>query len=347
MATAQLVLLTGATGFVGAHVLQQLLKTTTSHVRLVLRDTKKGDHIRSQYPEYADRLSFVEIKDMVAPGAFDDVLDNVQKVIHVASPFVVNAKDNRKEVIEPAINMTRNMLLAAHKASSVQRIVFTGSFASILNPIFGMKRRHTYSEKDWNPVSNIWLASFHGYLSYLASKTLAEKAIWDFIDKEKPRFDVVVLCPPMIYGPLLQEVASPDKLNESAENVYRLFHATSPPSSSFPAFCDVRDVASLHVKALNNEKASNERYLVSGGVVSWQAVCDAAREKYPDWAPKRLPEGKPGSNDLPSPLAQLDTSKVRRDFQYDFRSWQQCLVDDALPQLDKLERKWEKDRADL
>lgn len=74
---------------------------------IVLRDFRKSNHIRTQYEQQAHRLSFIGNQDMTKSGAFGGSLEGIDQVIHVASPFVVNAKNNRTEVIDPEIRMTK------------------------------------------------------------------------------------------------------------------------------------------------------------------------------------------------------------------------------------------------
>lgn len=335
--------ITGATGFIGAHVLDQLLSRTQHTAVVALRSISSKQLILDRYANDQDkqeRLQFVEVKNLAESAAVADALRGVTYIMHVASPFAWEVKSNRHDLIEPAIALTQSILNAAQQTESIKRIVFTGSFSSIMNPLRGdIKRDYTYTEADWNPLTNKFLASLYGPAAYLASKTLAEKKVWEHISKKKPHFDAVVFCPPMVYGPLIHKVEKPESLNESSAQVYKLFGASQVPGDDTP-FCDVRDVASLHVAALDHAAASNKRYLLCGGNVSWQAVCDAARSRYPDWASELLPRGEPG-RDFSGKLATLDVTKAETDFQYRFRTWQECIVEDELPQLYSLRQQWQ------
>lgn len=114
--------------------------------RVVFRKSNKSSHIRTQYEQLDRRLSFIGIQDMTKPWAFDGSMEGINRVIHVASPFVINDKNSRTEIIDPAICTTKNRLTVARNTPSLKRIIFTGPFASILNLILGMKRHYSYSE---------------------------------------------------------------------------------------------------------------------------------------------------------------------------------------------------------
>jgi nucleoside-diphosphate-sugar epimerase len=136
---------------------------------------------------------------------------------------------------------------------SVKRVVITSSFASVLDPTKGLRPGYTYSEKDWNPVTTQQAKDMKSsVVAYLVSKTIAERAAWDFVEKEKPSFSLVTLCPPMVYGPVASEFDSMAKLNQSSADIYRLFNGSekSVPEDAFPAEADVRDRKFLDVQRL-------------------------------------------------------------------------------------------------
>jgi nucleoside-diphosphate-sugar epimerase len=165
-------------------------------------------------------------------------------VIHLASPFVLNATDYEKDLFDPAVNGTVGILKAVKKnAPQVKRIVITSSFASVLDPNKGTRPGYTYTEADWNPITREEAKRADGTVAYLVSKTLAEKAAFDFVESEKPNFSISTLLPPMVYGPLLHGVESLSKLNTSSGDFYRLFNGSEKevPETGFYAYVDVRD----------------------------------------------------------------------------------------------------------
>ena len=128
--------------------------------------------------------------------------------LHTASPFHFNVTDVQKQLLDPAIIGTTGVLKSIKKhAPSIKRVVITSSFAAIINTNNPSQPEHTYSEKDWNPVTHEQALSNPGS-GYRYSKTAAEKAAWDFVEKEKPNFDLVVLNPPLVLGPVVHYLNS-------------------------------------------------------------------------------------------------------------------------------------------
>ncbi|SPO27389.1 related to methylglyoxal reductase (NADPH-dependent) [Ustilago trichophora] len=362
--TAPKVLLTGVSGFVGSHVLDQLLKSDRNyHVTCVIRSKAKTEPWLSR--QFADafasrRIDVVEVSDLLAPGCLDSAVEGKDYVVHVASPYVLTAKNNRKDIIEPAVNMTRNVLEAALKAENkakasgltpqLKRIVVTSSFAAILNPLKGIEKRdYTYTDKDWQPISYAFLGMFYTPLAYLISKTLAERSVWSFLDQHKPTFDAATVNPPQIYGPIIHQVKSEDAINTSSAEPWKLYKAGGPngdgqvPVESFWSFCDVRDVAKIHVEALHRPQASNTRYLACGGTVSWQEVADEIHDnpsEYPQELRDHIPTGKHGTKHRPTPLAKMDTSRAEQDLGIKFRDWKESVIKGSLYSFMEIEKSW-------
>ncbi|KAJ5385907.1 NAD(P)-binding protein [Penicillium cosmopolitanum] len=185
------VLLTGGSGFIATHVLETLLARGHSVVTTV-RSEQKAQAILTAHPELSkNRLDCVIVTDMAQENAFDEVVVSeppFQAVIHTASPYHFNAKD-AKELLDPAIIGTTGILKSVQKyAPTVQRVVVTSSFAAI-NNIYAKAKGKVYSEADWCPIT-VDQANDNPANAYRASKTFAERAAWDFVEKEKPHFDL-------------------------------------------------------------------------------------------------------------------------------------------------------------
>lgn len=166
--------------------------------------------------------------------------------------------------------------------------------------------------------------------AYQASKKFAERAAWDFVEKEKPKFDVVTIAPPMIYGPLRHSVPNVKELNESTARIYNLFiksekDAALPPNG-MPVYTDVRDVAEAHVRAAEVEEAGGERFIVSTGHVTSQNISDILRSGI-SALESRTPVGIKGGNPLPSNAYAIDSEKVQRVLGLKFRSLEQTILD--------------------
>lgn len=354
--------MTGVSGFVGSHVLDQLLKSDRNyHVTCVIRSKAKTEPwLSRQFADsFGSRIETLEVSDLLAPGCLDSAVEGKDYIVHVASPYVLSAKNNKKEIIEPATRMTNNVLEAALKAENsakaagrtpqLKRIVVTSSFAAILNPLKGIEQRsHTYTDKDWQPITMAFLGNFYSPLAYLISKTLAEKSVWSFLDQHKPQFDAATVNPPNIYGPIIHEVKSEDAINTSSAEPWKLYKAGGPkgdgkvPPTEFWSFCDVRDVAKIHVEALHSPKAGGTRYLACGGTVSWQEVADEIHDnpEYPQELKDHIPRGQHGDTARPSPLAKLDTSKAQNDLGIRFYDWKDCVIKGSLYSFMDIEKSW-------
>jgi nucleoside-diphosphate-sugar epimerase len=202
------VLLTGGSGFIAAHTLAQLLKHGHSVVTTV-RTQAKADKIKAAYPNYVEKgqLGFAIVPDIAQPTAFDEAVISYppfEAVLHTASPFHFNVTDVQNDLLDPAVIGTTGILRSIKKsAPTVKRVVITSSFAAIVNPTLPNNGvGHVYTEEDWNPITREQ-AEENAMSGYRASKTFAEKAAWDFVEKEKPNFTVATINPPMVFGPIV------------------------------------------------------------------------------------------------------------------------------------------------
>ncbi|KAK1590297.1 NAD dependent epimerase/dehydratase [Colletotrichum navitas] len=257
------VLVTGATGFIGAHVVDVLLSRGIK-VRGATRSPAKGHAMIEARPHFADRLDFVQVQDFENTGIFSEAIKDVDAVIHVASPFTYDTKDNEKELIIPAINGVRSILEAAVTNSKISRVVITSSFASVLDANRKAPPYFTYTGDDWNPLTYAEAAApeTSAVVAYRGSKKFAELAAWDFVKQEKPHFDIVTLCPPMTFGPVVHPVGSVDELNESNAMLWRIASGETPlPVARVPFWIDVRDLAVAHVEALLRPEVGGRRYV--------------------------------------------------------------------------------------
>ena len=234
-----LILLTGASGFVAAHILNSLLRNGYD-VRGTVRSEATADKVRKTHGHLLEgtqsRLTFAIVPDVASPGAFNDAVKDVDGVIHTASPFAVQVEDNERDLLQPAIKGTTEIIQAVQTyAPQVKRIVITSSFASILDTSLGDRPGYNYTEADWNPISYDEAKTADGPTAYCASKNFAERAAWDFVKEKNPNFTLATICPPMVYGPL-QDDASIAHLNTSSADIYRLMNGTSkePGHTGFP-----------------------------------------------------------------------------------------------------------------
>ncbi|TFK79444.1 NAD(P)-binding protein [Polyporus arcularius HHB13444] len=296
------VLVTGANGYIGLWVVQYLLERGYK-VRASVRSDDKGNALKvlfkEKLPEHAANLEYVLVKDIGAEHAFDDAVKGVSGVVHIASPMTLEIEDPQ-ELIGPAVGGTLSLLRSAlSHGNDLKRLVITSSVKAVLGP-----EPRTYTEEDWadyavKEVEEKGKAA-DKMSAYCASKLLAERAAWTFIEEHKPSWDIAVLNVGWVYGPTVNDPASPAALPSTAGLFFQQFFTVRDEAYSYPAaqnYIDVRDLAQADIKALEVEAAGGERIIVASQWGTWQHWLNAAAElnllpKLDKWDPKRS-EGRP------------------------------------------------------
>ncbi|GJN89299.1 hypothetical protein Rhopal_002279-T1 [Rhodotorula paludigena] len=271
---SRLVLVSGVSGFLGSATALEFLE----------RGWKD--------PHHRDHIEFVIVRELAEPGAFDEAIKGVDAVAHTASPFFFNFKDGVKELLEPALKGTVSMLEAAAREASVKNVVITSSLAAAQDPAKGLDPGFTRTSEVWSPFT--WeqaLVEKEPHMVYLMSKTFAERAAWDFYEKEKPGFTLATIVPPIILGPALQPLSSLGDLNVSAAVVKRIIDAPTIPPTAVPVFVNVLDCAKGHVEAI--ERGRTNRYLFIGADNDYCAIAQYLREEFPEQAHRIPTEGNP------------------------------------------------------
>ena len=283
------VLVTGGSGFIGSHCILQLL-TAGHQVRTTVRNLKREADGRAMLKqggaEPGDRLSFFAA-DLEKDAGWPQAVAGCEYVLHVASPFPANIPQNEDELIVPAREGSLRVLRAARDAG-VKRVVLTSSFAAIG---YGQKPQNKpFDESNWTDPSG------DDVRPYVKSKTLAERAAWDFIAKEGRNLELAVVNPVGVFGPVL----GPD-FSTSILLVQRLMDGAMPGCPKlFFGVVDVRDVADLHLRAMTQPAAKGERFLaVAGDFMSILDIAKVLKSRMGDSA-KRVP-----TRQLPNWLVRL------------------------------------------
>jgi nucleoside-diphosphate-sugar epimerase len=270
----QTILVTGGTGFLGAHTILQLLTkgyTVKTTVRSLERQNEVIEMLKAGGISVFDRLTFVET-DLTNDANWDKALRNCDYVLHVASPFPGREPKDENELIIPAREGVLRVLKFAREAH-VKRVVMTSSFAAIgysVNP-----RNHTFTEMDWTDA-NAKVAA------YVKSKTVAERAAWEFIRGEGGGLELTVINPVGIFGPVLGK-----DFSSSIQLVARILSGNMPkiPKLHF-GVVDVRDVADAHIKAMTHPDATGQRFLVAAdGPGSLPEIAKILHSRYPGRQP--------------------------------------------------------------
>ncbi|KAL4935564.1 hypothetical protein BDV06DRAFT_206733 [Aspergillus oleicola] len=341
----QIILITGASGFLASHVVNYFLGAGYQ-VRGTVRSAATAEKVRQTFPQYMSQLTFAVVEDVAKPGAFDTAVKGVHGVIHTAAPFqVFGVEDNERDLLKPAIDGTLNILKSVHEfAPQVTRVVLTSSFAAMADISKGKWPGHVYSELDWNPTP-YEVAAAKGApagLAYSTAKSLAERAAWDFVKRNKPNFDIATIMPPMIYGPNINATSDLAKLNTSSMDIYRLMSPQSKSSNPVPenmfwSFVDVRDVAEAHLRAYQVAESGGERFFICKGNFTYQQFVDVLRANLPE-IKDRVPVGVPETGEVPSDVYTVDTSKSQKILGLKYRPMEETIVDAARSLL-KLEAK--------
>ena len=319
------ILVTGASSFIGGHIVKLLLAKGYD-VRGTVRSREKEAMVQESLPEnLRHRVSFTHVVD-IATDSFDEAVQGVQGIIHVASPYHFDVKDPEKDLLQPAINGTESVLKAAHQYNStltnetnqIKRIVITSSFAAVVDPDKDLRPGYTYTERDWSPLTYEQAAATYDnpVNVYRASKTLAERAAWTFIEKHHPAFTIATVCEPLVFGPSVNKLNSSNDLNTSNKVIWKLITSGKDgqvPETRAPWEIDVRDVAFAHVAALENRTETNERYLIAAQTFSYQQIADLVHQstKIPSHIKETTPHGTPGKS-LPEHY-QIDSSKAQKE----------------------------------
>ncbi|KAK6937167.1 NAD-dependent epimerase/dehydratase [Dillenia turbinata] len=276
------VCVTGASGYIASWLVKFLLLRGYT-VKATVRDPddpKRTEHLLL-LDGAKERLKLVKA-DLLEEGSFDSAVDGCEGVFHTASPFIANITDPQRQLIDPALKGTLNVLGSCAKFPCVKRVVLTSSCAAVL-----------YNARPRNPdviVDETWFSDpefcKQSKQWYVISKTLAEEAAWNFA-KEKG-MDIVAINPSGVIGPLLQPT-----LNASATVILDLINGgKSFPNASF-GWVDVRDVANAHVLAYENPAASG-RYCLAERVAHCSDLVNILKGIYPSLhLPEKCADDKP------------------------------------------------------
>lgn len=252
--SGELVLVTGGSGFIGAHCILQLLEAGY-RVRTTVRSLQREAGVRSMLntggSDPGNRLSFA-VADLTADAGWSDAVHGCDYVLHVASPLPPSIPKHEDELIVPAREGTLRVLRASRDAG-VKRVVLTSSFGAIG---YGHPPQDApFDETTWTDVKG------PGVIAYIKSKTLAERTAWDFMAREGGAMELSAINPVGVFGPVL----GPD-YSASILMVQRLMDGALPgcPQLYF-GIVDVRDVADLHLRAITNPAAKGERFLATAG----------------------------------------------------------------------------------
>jgi nucleoside-diphosphate-sugar epimerase len=263
------VLVTGGSGFVALHCIQQLLNKGYK-VRATLRSLNKKQEVLDALKEGGitsfENLSFAEA-DLTKDDNWNDAAAGCEYVLHIASPIYLKVPKDESEMIRPAVDGTIGVLKAARNAG-VKRVVMTSNFGAV-----GYSHRDTtklITEESWtNPDEK-------GLSAYNKSKVLAEKAAWSFMKKEGGNLELSVINPVGVFGPAFGK-----NLSSGFELLKKILDGSMKaiPNMTISTI-DVRDLADLHIRTMTSDAANGQRFLaLSGGVLTLPQIAALLKSK--------------------------------------------------------------------
>ena len=278
------VLVTGASGFIALHCIEQLLGQG-HEVRGTVRSLSRQDEL-SQALESAGRdvsqFSLYEA-DLTKPDGWEEAVKGCDYILHVASPFILGVPKDENELIKPAVSGVDYVVSAAIK-HKVKRVVLTSSGAAITDTHDG--KTH-FTEEDWTIVDHPKTTA------YYKSKTLAEKHAWHLISEQtgKSKTELSVINPTVVVGPTLTK-----DIGTSNDFIRQIIAGKVPAAANLHfGFVDVRDVAAAHITAMSHKKAAGERFIANADEMWLIELCTilnkagfkkAPTKKMPNWLVK-------------------------------------------------------------
>lgn len=312
------VLVTGATGFIAGHVIRQLLEDGHKVIGTI-RALNKAVKLMDAFPEAnaSNQLLLETLSDITHEGELKRIFEkhpDISVVMHTASPCTFTVNDPVKDMLEPAINGTKSVLETTQKhAPNVTKIVITSSIAAMVDGSRSNDPSFVVTEQSWNPVTWEEAAKPNYMVPYVASKTFAEKAAWDFVKTQNPRFGITTVNPSAVFGPSVGKI-DPKTLNASNEYIERLALDTTPGQE--PAndegfmWVDVRDVARAHCLAMDS-KLNGERLLLCNTKYCAQDLLDIINANFPA-IKGNIATGEPGTGKQHTDkIFNFDNSKTR------------------------------------
>ena len=286
----KLVVVTGGSGFIASHIIAQLLQAGYA-VRTTVRDVeKKRPLIESMLHQAGIQnltdLSFVAA-DLTNEAHWDAAISGATYVIHPASPTPTLNFKNESEMIDPAIQGVLYVLRAASR-HDVKRVVLTSAYGAIFA---GHRHQKTpFTEEVWSDLTQ------PGVHAYQKSKTLSERAAWEFIANDSSKLEFATVNPVAVMGPVLA-----NDYSHSNIQIQEMMTGQTPLVPKVDSgYVDVRDVASLHLLAMTRPEAAGQRFLATTGeTLSMLEVANILRTAFPTFS-KKLPK-----HEIPTPALKL------------------------------------------
>lgn len=281
------VLVTGATGYVAGWLVKRLLEEgITVHAAVRNPENKtKLEHLNALAAKSGGSIKYFK-SDLLQEGSYAEGMEGCELVFHTASPFITDVKDPQKELIDPAVKGTENVLEQANKASSVKRVVLTSSCAAIYTDCSDLELtpNGVFTEDIWNTTASL------EHQPYSYSKTLAEREAWR-IQAEQDRWGLVVVNPSMVMGPSLNAMTNTSESVNLLKQMGDGSMKAGVPNAGV-GVVDVRDLAEAHYRAGFTPSAEG-RHIISAHNTNFLELAQLLHTDFGDRYPvpkKALPK---------------------------------------------------------
>lgn len=306
------VMVTGATGYVAGWIVKRLLDEGFT-VHAPVRNPENAASLKYLNAIAAQSKGTIKYfkADLLVEGSYDEAMKDCELIFHTASPFINTVKDPQRDLLDPALIGTKNVLASVNRTQSVHRVVLTSSCAAIIGDAVDCL---TYpdgiaTEKQWNLTSTL------DHQPYSYSKTVAERAAWE-INQKQAHWDLVVINPSLVIGPGI----SPHSTSESFNLIRQIGDGNMKMGAPefYIGVVDVRDLADAHFNAGFYPQA-NGRHIISADETSFLDLSVMLQKKYGNQYPfpkKTLPKFIVW---LMAPLAGLKRKMISRNVGYHWR----------------------------
>jgi len=273
------VLVTGANGYVAGWLVVKLLEEGCT-VHAAVRDPdneEKIHHLHELAEEHTGTIHFFKT-DLLEEGSYAEAMEDCELVFHTASPFTSDYSDPQRDLVDPAVLGTKNVLNQATKTPGVKRVVLTSSCAAIYTDCTDLEITpgKVFTEGVWNSTASL------DYQPYSYSKTMAEKTAWE-LQKQQEQWDLVVINPALVMGPPLNPKATTSESFTILKQLGDGSMKSGVPNIGL-GVVDVRDVATAHYQAGFRPEAEG-RHIICGHNTSLLELARALEPRYGDKFP--------------------------------------------------------------